>query len=833
MLPKQLSSEKKFSPSLNKNLTQIFKKDELITLINKLSEIIKNFTKILKNNISKKKEEISFIDNKTDFSYNIVNNIIKHNYSYGQLKLLGESLIKIREKNNNNQINVLNEEQNLLLFLEQSDKFFKAIIKKQKQNIQRNIKNYNPPSANNTYYNYSLPFNKNGRGNLLNPYLQNDINYKQKRNKSAGNSRNKKASSNIEMNNIKIKRVLNANSKKNNLTPLIYKPKSSYNIDINNIDIFKNNNYNSSSLRISPTKIIVDYQNLSSTIELMKRHDIINKKTIQNLNKEIENYKKLIEIFSKNHLYEEINFKNKPINYIPQGIDNKNKKIDYYLNRYSKKHRNIKKNKILENMNVNLEKIETEPHNNTSYSFNFTENIKNYPMILMQKEKQIKHLKQEKYKLEKYIKEQNKYINEENLIKSKLNKNVIKFNDKNKELEIEIHKLNEQLKNEIFKNEKFQQQKIKYEIEISTINDKKEELSKYLANKNNEIIKLQKELVEKNKEFEIFKLSVKNNIDKTENIIIEKNKKELELINSINKMKNDNEKLYQQNEKRNNEIIELNKTINQYKYELSKKKEEINKIQNINNNKINELNKINNETITLNNINNNLNEEIKKLKEENEGLKEFIYKSKEKEEKMIDKYHNQKEKLSFLQKENEIYKQYFLDKNISVPSQDLNKKKLKSEEDDKNINILEELNKAKKEINILKKKNEQLFNELESKKFEDKYHDNFSEGKIVSNYEEEFDLRKMAKGAIDKNRSQDINIDYPGAQQVKEKYRELDFYYNSLEELVKKLLLNCTCTNKNKLYISELCKIVGFEEDVTYKIVNNKSKKGINIFGQY
>ena len=159
-------------------------------------------------------------------------------------------------------------------------------------------------------------------------------------------------------------------------------------------------------------------------------------------------------------------------------------------------------------------------------------------------------------------------------------------------------------------------------------------------------------------------------------------------------------------------------------------------------------------------------------------------------------------------------------------SQDLNNKKIKNENNN-NVNILLELNEAKKEINNLKKKNEQLFNELESKKFVNQFCDTFSEGKAISNYEEEFDLKKMAKGAMDKNRSQDINIDYPGAQQVKEKYRELDFYYNSLEDLVKKLLLNSTCTNKNKVYVSELCKIVGFDEDVSNKIINNKSKKGL------
>ena len=106
------------------------------------------------------------------------------------------------------------------------------------------------------------------------------------------------------------------------------------------------------------------------------------------------------------------------------------------------------------------------------------------------------------------------------------------------------------------------------------------------------------------------------------------------------------------------------------------------------------------------------------------------------------------------------------------------------------------------------------------------------EGKIISNYEEEFDLKKMAKGAQDKNRSQDINIDYPGAQQIKEKYRELDFYYNCLEDLVRKLLINSTCTNRNRAYVSELCKIVGFDDDASNKIINNKNKKGLlDMFG--
>ena len=204
------------------------------------------------------------------------------------------------------------------------------------------------------------------------------------------------------------------------------------------------------------------------------------------------------------------------------------------------------------------------------------------------------------------------------------------------------------------------------------------------------------------------------------------------------------------------------------------------------------------------------------------------------------------EMINLLQKEKETLKQYFIDMDIPLPVIQSNESIYKNNKSKKEkyktfqskfteeecFNILLQLNEAKKEIASLKKKNEQLFNDLDSKRLKNDCFQHISAEKPLSNYEEEFDLKKMAKGVKDKNRSQDINIDYPGIQQIKEKYRELDFYYNSLEDLVKKMLLSSTCTNKNKTYISELCKIVGFNDDITNKIINNKVKKGIlNMFG--
>ena len=183
--------------------------------------------------------------------------------------------------------------------------------------------------------------------------------------------------------------------------------------------------------------------------------------------------------------------------------------------------------------------------------------------------------------------------------------------------------------------------------------------------------------------------------------------------------------------------------------------------------------------------------EIKVLKRENEKMKDQIYRL----SKSLPEEYNELQ-----QQYNDLENKY---KNLVKSKHDT----IKIEQSPaagsastgrKNDEKMEELNKAKKEIEQIKKKNMELVRQLEEKEFKKNCYDNKSE-ENVSNYEEEFDLRKMAKGAKDKNRSQDINIDYPGIQAIKEKYRELDFYYNSLEGLVKKLLLTIQCTPKNKI----------------------------------
>ena len=85
---------------------------------------------------------------------------------------------------------------------------------------------------------------------------------------------------------------------------------------------------------------------------------------------------------------------------------------------------------------------------------------------------------------------------------------------------------------------------------------------------------------------------------------------------------------------------------------------------------------------------------------------------------------------------------------------------------------------------------------------------NKTEQEKLSVYDEEFDLKKIAKGARAKNNSQDNNIDYPWSQIAIEKYKELDGYYQNLEYYVRKLLDAIQKNKEKKNYIEEIEKII-------------------------
>ena len=342
-------------------------------------------------------------------------------------------------------------------------------------------------------------------------------------------------------------------------------------------------------------------------------------------------------------------------------------------------------------------------------------------------------------------------------------------------------------------------------------------------------------------------ISSKENDDNIINLN-EQLKEQKNLNNNLNdeltKIKNDNELL-------KNKVISSEKKISLLKVNSDMNEEQSNSIEQLKG-EIQSL-KFENEKLNYqyNQLKENLGidgeDKINKQNQEIEGLKQLIQKLQKEREKGDSEISNIKRENEKMKNQiirlsetlpneyNELQKQYqaleikykLLKKNnpnINTP----NKSKTEDKQEEK---LSQEVTDLKKEIEQLKKKNNELIAQLEDKEIKKNFYDNRSEDANKSNYEEEFDLRKMAKGARDKNRSQDINIDYPGIQTYKEKIRELEFYYNSLETLVKKLLLTIQCTPKNKTYVTELCRMVGFDLEMTNKIVTNKNKN--SIFGLF
>ena len=309
----------------------------------------------------------------------------------------------------------------------------------------------------------------------------------------------------------------------------------------------------------------------------------------------------------------------------------------------------------------------------------------------------------------------------------------------------------------------------------------------------------------------------------------------LKIFNEQNKKENDNLKQV------NQELISQNSLINQKNLELLQK---INSVQN--------PNLINEEDLP---------EQIKKKQEEIDGLNTFIQQLTNECEKSRADIENYKTKINSLQKENASVKNQLerlakeMPKELNALKSQLddankklsqaninnsnnkitstnnksksnNKEKTNKTFDDgmqeKNENILSKLN---KEISELKNKNKELLFKLEDREVKSQNSRYRTEDVNLSGYEEEFDLRKMATGARDKNRSEDINIDYPGIQNYKEKVKEYQFRLDNLGEQVKILLSKIKVTNNIKPTFVQICQLLGYDSNIIEKMTSSEKEK--------
>ena len=511
--------------------------------------------------------------------------------------------------------------------------------------------------------------------------------------------------------------------------------------------------------------------------------------------------------FDKKNIVKELNSQNILLNNKYQSeileLTNRNSELQENLRNeqnalFNLKNENISKNNKLENLKKLINKTKNIKNQN-----NLEKKVDNLIKIIEKYKKENDEIKKINYNLK------NKIDNYQTEIKNKENK--LKYNNSN---------IIKELKNYYEKKIIELKELKKCYLEQIMVNDAKILNSKFKNEKLNETIK--------NKDEEINKLLIENKMENN-NITNNYNNESLNIKLDNQIILNNNFKKEISNLKKENESLKNN--ILKKAIDLSEKKR-LNKNSDFDilNKKFNTLendnikNKTRNKKLEnylkknfyKNNIKNNKNINIEKIKNKNEeieALKNLISTMKnenQKKEGEINKLKNENQilKTKLIQLSKNLLQNY---NNITI------EEKLKNE-----------LIKAKDEIDIIKKENRKLVEKLEKSEKKEIHNEikNFSNKSEVfdmESFEEEYNFIKIKKGLKKKMFSQDINIDYPGIEEIKEKYRELNFIYNSLVKLVKKLLFNIQINQKNKEFVIELCKLVKFDSETTNKLLVNNN----------
>ena len=585
-----------------------------------------------------------------------------------------------------------------------------------------------------------------------------------------------------------------------------------------------------------------EFDSLNKKIEYLSRlltkkmnNIILLEKENINLKASLEKEKKKLSASQRS--MHALNNNQNNINYFEYTLLEENKKLKSIndnsrniLTKLSNENKNLKSQiKLLETDNnyiiniqkeidqlINLIKENNITFNNDKINIEFEQKINNLQNILNNKEAS----------LQNYEIQNNNNMEVNILIKEIKEKDKIIYELKNKIMnsEKQIRLLNQKLKNSNTNNNKL--------------------ISQENHNLNIKLVDMEKEnQVYKNKLEEMVKQI--NNIKKSDN----GNNNSQEVINMANKTKNLEFKINQLNQ----EIFQL------------KKGKDILELTNAN--LLSEIEKINqNKTSQNQNTNDiDISSAIKKKEEEIEGLNVFIQKLAKQSEKYSEDIETYKIKINSLQKENTSIKKQLERLTIEMPKElnalkiqldEANKKLSENNNDFSNNKTTNSINKSNtknkeksnkafdegmqkeiennmvtklnKEISDLKNKNKELLFKLEDKEINILNSGYKTDEQNMTGYEEEFDLRKMATGARDKNRSEDINIDYPGLQNYKEKLNELQFKFNNLKEQIKILLSKIKCTNIIKPTFVQICQLLGYKSiDIEKMVCSEKEKKKI------
>ena len=811
MTPKNIQSKPQFP---TEKYNQIYD-EEFVSLINSLNESIKEYYKVSKNNITEANTILITYDQQAQSIINLMN-LIANTSSYDKLNKLNElfaQIPRVLEVIKQMKVNTNSNNNNLTLFFDDAKILFKSMKFKRKEKLNEinsnNINNQLIQTSSDSYNNSLNQDNKFSKnfGNKINEPI----------NPNAG--LNNSLANTINMVYTRIMKLLNGFS--------------DYNYMLSKINFEESNKFN--NLQNSIKK---EFENFFNFLRKNLRNNSSNmtqNKSCKNIN---ENQLNQVRINNQGNVNNQEFEKLKKFNEMSKK---KIMELNNQLNSCKNKIRDLemKNNNFiikLQNAEQTIMNLESNMNNN-----NMINNNTDFNNALNQKDFQI--------------------IN--------LQKQLKVFQKNENALNIQINNLNNQFKEKIGQ----------YEFKISQMSESMTNQKKFIAN-------LQNELNMKNNEIENMKLSMPDQpgYDVNKNIKI----LNMEIKEKESKIKALNEELinYQRKEKLNQKQIEdMNNNIFNYekiikqkdelintnykdnndvlkiKLENEKLKKQVEELKNINNNyllqnqrmingninsyempemrnqeyiaKINELNQeIQNLKQNLSAINESkvkLELDIDKKNDELEGFKQVIFKLQNKLEKNEDDEEDRKRRTNTERSEhnNNNFKTEVNLRDQNASGKNLNKSfEMPKDSNTQLMNkFLGQLNEAEKKISLLQNKNRELQFKLDEKQVEKDFSGYRTEDYNFSNYEEEFDLKKMVNGAREKNRSEDINIDYPGVQSVKDKYKELLQNMHLLEEQVKILISNISCTNKTKPQITQICQLMRIPAKNIQAIIAGKDKK--------
>ena len=792
------TSNKMKSP-INKEIVNKIYDEEFVSLINSLNESIKEYYKVSKNNII----EANNILDSYQQQAQIINNLIleiNNTSSYEKLDELFDLTRKTLEVIIQMKMNSNSNNKNLAMFFDDAKILFKSMKAKRKEKlIEANNdinKQINQPSSDSymgsfnseNKFNNRLEDNYFNINNNLNINNNNDILLK---NINAIYSRVIKILNNFSIYNYVISKVdFEESNKYNNLQNSLKK-------ELENLFIFLKKNLNQGK-SLAQTKSCVDINENTkfkrskskphdNELEKLKMINESNKKKLLELNNQLNFYKnKVKELEMRNN---SMIIKLKNFEQTKFGFQNNNNDVYNELNKKDMQILNLQKQLKVFQMNENSLNAQINNLNDQ-----FTQKINEY-------EYERANLSQTVLSQKKTISNLQNNLNIKQKELENLKESTFKGNNNNYDLDKKLEIMNMELKEK--------QSKINALIQDIKNYQRKEMINQeQIENMNNNIFNYEKIIKEKD---DLINNNYKDNNDvfkiKLEN---EKLKKQIE------ELKNSNNNNYLQNQKM------INGNINSY--EMPNNQEYTTKI-----NELTQENQELKQSLSLiNESKTKLELELSKKNDELEGYKQVIFKLQNKLEKNNDIEEELKKRLNTERNVNALNTK--TETNLREENQS-NKNLNKSFEMPKDANIqlmnkyLGQLNEAERKISLLQNKNKELQFKLDEKQVEREFSGYRTEDYNFSNYEEEFDLKKMVNGAREKNRSEDINIDYPGVQSVKDKYKELLQNMHLLEEQVKILISNINITNKIKPQISQICQLMRIKAENIQAIIAGKDKK--------